>query len=363
MTGYNFQNRYLFYDTETTSNEPTKDDIISFGGVLTEYDVNTRTFKTIDQFHSYVFTRRKISPAAQGIHHISYQMIVGQPSFPEMISNFRCWIQKHKQDHIRLFLIAHNGKRFDDIILYCNFIKHKMDCEEFFNDINIQGFIDTLPLLRSMKKVLPQNLLPKDHETGKVSFSLGTLYRSWCGGDELEGAHDALVDSEALVKVMNNKIVTDRLNISMMFRKHIVRMDKGIKWIKQQAGQSYQQQEDFLRRQNGQQTSEVTPMEMDTDGNMQVVDQALDFEPYTGEEVKARQRLCLNCMCFALMEQNHECQVQPQAFVMAQGKRNIRKRQAMDVTLFKTAEQQYAGMIHNDPNLFQFISRALANHN
>lgn len=358
---HRLHNYYLFYDTETTSNTATKDDIISLGAVLTEYNYNTRQFDTIDQFHSYVFTRRRIDPAAQNIHHISPQMIQGQPTFPEAISAFRLWIKKYKKDSVRMFLVAHNGRRFDDIILYCNFIKHKMDCEEFFNDINIQGFVDTLPLIKDLSKTMDQHELPRDPETGKVSFALGVLYRSWCGGGELEGAHDALVDSEALVKVMNTDKVTSRLNVSMMFRKYIVRMDKGTKWIKQQAGQSFQQQEAYIRRQGLGHSDTSAPMEVDLDGKVQVVDQSLGFEDYTGEEMGAKQRLCLNCMCFVLLTHNHQCQVDPQAFVVAQSKRNIRQRQAEGITTAYNLGLSGTGSVHNDPRLFQWLSYTLAN--
>ena len=308
-----FTNFFAFWDVESTSKEPTEDDIISIGCVLTRYD--GKKFLKIDEFHTYVHTVKAIDPIAESIHHISKQMLNGQPKFVEAMSLFKSWINQWIDDdpNARVILLAHNGSRFDDIMLFCNFVSNRMDFEGFLSDIKCYGFVDTLKMLRTMFKSKSICDLPKDCVTQKVSFTLGNCYKSWCNGLDLEGAHDALVDSQGLHSIFNCDRVTGNLDRMIMF-KHVNSRVKCLKQIKQAAGMKFQQREEYTRREwQREQDIENSTDEFETIQN-EFIDVCIpvvwENKPY---DMRSNSRLCLNCMSFFKEGQHKMCVKIPQS--------------------------------------------------
>jgi DNA polymerase III epsilon subunit-like protein len=281
-----FVTRVFIWDTETTGAIPLEDDIISLGGVLCTIDSNK--FVSIDSFHSFVQTNKTIDAAAQAVHHIAKRDLDGAPTFPEMIRSLRVFLQGlQPEPHARLLLLAHNGTQFDDLILYANFVQHRMDFEEFLRDIRVYGFVDSLKYLRVLLKGCVYDQQPKDASTGRVSFALGHCYQTYCG-DSLENAHNALADSEGLLKVLNSDCVSSKITLQNLF-KNVVKLDKAVKWVKQKAGVAFQAKEEAMRQ---------APALPSGEGGA-----AHDSE-WTDEPIFERQvcasdfRLCLNCMSF-----------------------------------------------------------------
>lgn len=295
-----FTNQFLFYDTETTGNKPTEDDIISLGAVLCTYE--NKTFHVVDDFHSYVHTDRKIDPAAQMVHHISKHMLQGQPKFPDIMRTFKTFLTQHQTPTTRVVFVAHNGSKFDDIILYCNFVKHNMNFDNFLKDVKCHGFLDTLTYIKSLFKTCSSDEKPKDSKTGRESFALGHCFTSFCGGHALDGAHDALVDAKALYQIFNSPVILSKVSLREMLKSMVPKI-KAVKVVKEKAGVAIQaREENTLKRSNPDYNDEKQPVSLT---NVPIFSVNED----TASSEKGPVRLCLNCMTFVSMETHRTCDI------------------------------------------------------
>jgi hypothetical protein len=307
-----FKNFYVFWDVESTSKVPTEDAIISIGAVLCTFD--ERKFKKIREFHTFVATRRKIDAIAQSIHHISKRDLMHAPSFKDAITMFKTWILDHTswdRNNSRVILMAHNGSRFDDVILFCNFVQNKLDFDEFLEDIHCYGFVDTLKMLNTLFKKKPKSKAPKDANTERVSFMLGTCYQSFCGGDVLENAHNALADSQALFEIYNSECVLPMLNLLTIF-KFVTPKHKAVQQVKQTAGIRFQRKSEFTRMEK---FKEANKREDEKDTVVKYY-RTVDSCPSVWEDAsvydkktQTSNRLCLQCMSFYILGTHEMCSV------------------------------------------------------
>lgn len=276
---------YIFYDTETTGKLPKSDDIISLGASYTRLEKDDSkegqyyTFKKFDDFHTYIWTNKTIPDAAIGIHHITKERLKNMyydvppemdppppeqaPEFPLAMQMLEEWVQKwnktSKTSYLRVIWVAHNGKGFDDQIVFCNAVRHGVNIERFYQNTRTFGFLDTLPTFRHMQKHikeanteeerlrLGQNSLPRKSDTKKISYKLGDCYKSWCGGDELEGAHDALVDTLALIDCCNSSTIQPYV-LPTTIMSFMIHRDKALQNIRSKVGRSYQEMETKVKR-------------------------------------------------------------------------------------------------------------------
>jgi DNA polymerase III epsilon subunit-like protein len=309
-----FRNLFLIYDVESTSNKPTEDDIISLGAILCEY--KNKKFESLFEYHSYVSTHKRIDPQAQAVHHISQEDIKDAPSLQNMIQDLTNRMKPFISDpKDRVILVAHNGRKFDDLILYCNFISKRIDFEEFLSNIRYYGSLDSLVLLKSIfKHEKDFNKLPKDCKTNRISFALGNCYESFCGGKSLEGAHDALIDSKALLSVLNSECITARININLILD-HIEKKEKTLSLIKKSAGLAFKKMEDFYKNERSCDTSSEqisSLMEMEDILSTEPFFHDVKFNHMNYEHLFKNDpqfRLCLNCMTFVSMSQHNTCSV------------------------------------------------------
>jgi len=316
-----FVDHYFFFDTETSGNKCTEDDIISFAGILCKYE--NGKFHPVDEFNSFVSTNKKIDPAAQAIHKISKSDLRGAPCFPDVMRAVRGFLQEHQpQSNARLFLVGHNISKFDNIILYCNFVQHRMDFDQFLKDIKCSGFLDTLKYLRTLFKNCAYKDAPKDAATGKVSYALGHCYKSFCGAEELEGAHDALIDSRAMLDVVNSAPVCGRISLQNLF-KNIVKKKKEVSWIKQTAGVAFQNREDHTRTMKAQdaeieKNAHKESIGNDADDDADKIGEKGQEGPIFEEDFEGNSpdhRLCLMCMKFIMKNVEHaQCELEPKPF-------------------------------------------------
>jgi DNA polymerase III epsilon subunit-like protein len=294
------KNLFLFYDTETTSSEPTVDAIISIGAVLADYSEGK--FCKLGDFHSYISATRPIDPAAEAVHHISASDIAEAPNFCEVMDLFKCWVQTQTKqfESMRLTLMAHNGSKFDDLILFCNFVSNALNFDQFLADIRVHGFVDTLKFIRQLFKGKPDADQPKRPDTGRKSFALGNCYSSFCGGNSLEGAHDALVDSQALFDIFTSDCVRPMFDIFSLF-KFVVSKEKALDAIKRSAGVAFQQMEERARQQ-------AIDDNIIAEGGMpDIPNQAVACDPIWDKSSDDSVRLCLCCMQFVSMSEHAEC--------------------------------------------------------
>ncbi len=298
MANQPFKNYYLVWDTESTGNKVNEDDIISIGGVLAKYENNR--FTQIGEFHSFISTSRAIDPAAAAVHHITKAQLLGEPNFAEVMKKLSQWLKQYlTEPNARLIMMAHNGRKFDEIILYTNFVRYMLDFDQFLQEIRAYGFVDTLPMLRELLKNCPAVEQPKDASTGRISFALGHCYASFCQGS-LENAHNALADSKGLFAIINAECVTSKLCLSLLFKNFVWKKDRAVKMIKQSAGVFFKMKEESTRQ--AKIPCEVkTADELPTEPIFEQLPAASDY------------KLCLNCMTFTKLNEHLRCVVAPVA--------------------------------------------------
>jgi len=274
-----FETYILWYDTECTTNVNTDARVISIGARMTKYDPVQKEFKCLcPGFHSYVYSDRESDAAAFAVHKITNDKLMNAPRFPEAIQLLSDYIKPFVTSRVRIYLAAHNGFGFDNVVMFCNCAIHRLNFEQFLTENRIEGFIDSLPLFRNVFKNRPEEECPKDPVTGRGSYALGICYQSWCNKAELEGAHDALVDTQALIDVCNSPTVSKLLTMGSLLSKPSYRKrTDGLKQIRQTAGPKFQQDQDRAKYQNA-------PMEVP----------ALTDQPIWDAEG----RFCLNCVSF-----------------------------------------------------------------
>jgi DNA polymerase III epsilon subunit-like protein len=209
---------FAFYDTESTGLSPQDDHIISIGCVLCLFS-KTKGFEPLAEFHQYIKTTRRMDPVAAAVHHITPQMLNEQgQSFEDVMIALKTWFQETASGlgrPVRTLLMAHNGHGFDDLIWYCNMktrvpestsSSFKLTYESLMTALHIHASVDTMKLLRFLMKDELVDKCPKNSNQ-KVEFTLGTCFSFFCQKGEISGAHDALVDTWALVDVMNSPTV------------------------------------------------------------------------------------------------------------------------------------------------------------
>jgi DNA polymerase III epsilon subunit-like protein len=270
-----FTDRFLFYDTECTTNIPTNANVISIGAQMTEYHALQKKFVPLGPgFHSYVFSEKESEPAAFAVHKITRDQLANAPRLPEAIQLLQEYIQPFLSQGVRLYLLAHNA-RFDNTVMFCNFFRHRLMFETFLKDLRVEGFIDTLSMFRKIFAGKDPSECPKDAVTGKIGFALGVCYQSLCGGEQLQGAHDALVDTLALIDICNTPIIAQSTTKATLFS-FVVKREQGMKQIRQSAGMKFQitQQQALVQK---------------------------EPNPVQGEDEPiwdAEKRFCLNCVAF-----------------------------------------------------------------
>lgn len=285
-----FSTDIFIWDTETTGNKPLEDDIISLGGVLVTFDPHTKMCISKADFHTYIDTYRQIDTVAQEIHHISKSDLSNQPRFPEALQILETFLCSHHTPNSRIVFMAHNGSKFDNIILYTNCVAHRINFDDFLSRVRCHGFVDSLCLLKALFKN-SQHEEPCDR-TKRVSYALGACYTSFCNGKTLEGAHDALTDSRGLLEIMNSSCVSSKMSLTHLF-KYVIPREKAVKQIKQSAGMTFQNREDHTRQIQVEDEEKKHP--------------ALEPIYDTTEVTDACALLCLNCMKYVTKNKHIKC--------------------------------------------------------
>jgi DNA polymerase-3 subunit epsilon len=129
--------RPIFYDTETTGIDPSKDKIIE----LAAYDpIENKTFSCL------INPEIPIPPETTNIHHITDDMVKDSQKFAEIIPS---WIEFCKGNTL---LIAHNNDAFDQPFLQTEFKRCNVSMPKW-------AFLDSLKWARKYRKDLPRHAL------------------------------------------------------------------------------------------------------------------------------------------------------------------------------------------------------------
>jgi DNA polymerase-3 subunit epsilon len=170
MRALRLERPLVIFDTETTGTDPKFDRIVEFAGVKLHPDGRREVMRTL------VDPKTPIPPEASRIHGITDEMVQGAPTLVETAADILKFLDGSD-------LAGYNVQRFDIPILQAELARAEME----------------LPL-EGVRVVDPQviffNREPRD---------LQAAVRFYCGRD-LEGAHGALVDSEATLDVLEAQL-------------------------------------------------------------------------------------------------------------------------------------------------------------
>lgn len=250
---------YTFWDVETTGRNPTSVDMISVAFVITrlvptavqdsgeDAARTVLTFKRVAAFHSYIKPVEKIEKGAQMVHGITNEALERARTFVDVLKDVVAFFQTFATGGRSVVLIAHNGRNYDNLVMYSNMVRRKVDNipNVFTRDLRCGGFLDTLPLLREIFKDTPKELRPTN-SNGRESYALGNCYRCFCTEEDFN-AHDALADTQALCDVMNSSRVTSLCSLDTIAR-HTSPIHAEMKRIKTKVSMAIVIQEEKQKR-------------------------------------------------------------------------------------------------------------------
>ncbi len=160
----------IFFDLETTGVSITQDRIVQIGAIKVMPDGKEEIKNVL------INPTIPIPPGATAVHGISDEEVKDKPKFRQIAKSFAAWLAGCD-------LAGYNSDNFDIPMLI-----------EEFNRVGIPfpapdtNFIDVLKIERKVN-----------------GHTLGATYERYTG-EELEGAHDALIDIYATIKIFNKQL-------------------------------------------------------------------------------------------------------------------------------------------------------------
>ena len=180
----------LAFDLETTGLDVKTNEIVQIAVVIANSERDQK-------FSSLVLPSGDIPVEASNIHGFTREVLVarGARPFPDVWAECESWLHDTLASDTRpLVWAAHNGAKFDvPILRRC--VYEATGRESPLLSTPRASFVDTLSMARS---AMPRRA--KELGWSARPYTLGSLYQS-ISGESLEGAHDALVDTEALARV------------------------------------------------------------------------------------------------------------------------------------------------------------------
>ena len=160
----------IFFDLETTGVSITKDRIVQIGAVKVFPDGKEEEKNVV------INPTIPIPPGATAIHGISNEEVKDKPKFKQIAKSFHAWLSGCD-------LAGYNSDNFDIPMLIEEFSRVGMPFPE-----PETHFIDVLKIERKIN-----------------GHTLGATYQRYTG-EELEGAHDALIDIYATIKIFHKQL-------------------------------------------------------------------------------------------------------------------------------------------------------------
>ncbi|MFT6321861.1 MAG: DNA polymerase-3 subunit epsilon [Granulosicoccus sp.] len=160
----------VFFDLETTGVSITQDRIVQIGAIKVNPD-GTEEIKNV-----LVNPTIPIPAGATEIHGISDADVQDKPLFRQVAKSFASWLSGCD-------LAGYNSDNFDVPMLIEEFMRVEIAFPE-----KETKFIDVLKIERKVN-----------------SHKLGETYQRYTG-EELEGAHDALIDIYATIKIFHQQL-------------------------------------------------------------------------------------------------------------------------------------------------------------
>lgn len=189
---------FVFYDTETTGISTAFDQILQFGAILTDGNLNIlERFEIRSQIQPHVI----MSPGAMLVTGVSFRQARDQnlPSHYDMVRIIR---EKLSQWSPAIF-IGYNSIAFDEELLRQALYQTLHDPFITNKHGNQRG--DAMQLIKGVAQFAPECLTIPKKLNGKPNFKLDAL--SPANGFNHQNAHDAMADVEALIHLC--RIISD----------------------------------------------------------------------------------------------------------------------------------------------------------
>ncbi|MFK7980452.1 MAG: exonuclease domain-containing protein [Saprospiraceae bacterium] len=160
----------IFFDLETTGVSVTKDRIVQIGAIKVMPDGSEEVKNVL------INPTIPIPPGATAVHGVSDAEVKDKPKFKQIAKSFAAWLAGSD-------LAGYNSDNFDIPLLIEEFNRAGITFPE-----PETNFIDVLKIERKVN-----------------GHTLGATYKRYTG-EELEGAHDALIDIYATIKIFNKQL-------------------------------------------------------------------------------------------------------------------------------------------------------------
>ena len=163
-------NPLLFFDLETTGLNIACDRIVEIAAVKVFPDGH------IEEKRRYINPEMPIPKEAQDVHHITDEMVKGQPTFRQIAKSLAQWMEGCD-------IAGYNSTKFDIPLLAEEFLRAGVEFD-----------------FRKRKLIDVQNIFHKMEQRTLVA-----AYAFYCNKD-LEGAHSALEDAKATYEVLKAQL-------------------------------------------------------------------------------------------------------------------------------------------------------------
>lgn len=154
-----------------------------------------RTLVTKTTFVTYVNPCVPMNAKASEVTKITDDMLVCAPRFKDACTSFFEWIVALGGDEV--FLAAHNGAGFDYVLMHEEMLRNGLRPDKMYSAVH--RFVDSLTY--AQKGDMNKDGFRMNKSGRAVSNAQGDIYYSLFG-EELTGAHDAMVDVNGLARIL-----------------------------------------------------------------------------------------------------------------------------------------------------------------
>jgi len=192
----------VFLDIEHTGHPVYYADMMQFGAVAHYFDQGAFTATPALTFVEDTYTAQTINFALGPHFHQSFlrSRLRDASQFADVMAAFKLELTNvmHSLKCSSCMFVGHNIFKCDAVVLQCQFARIGVQFEQFLEDVNCLGCVDTMQLSQSIPALQD------------VKKSVGGLYNH-IFKTELLGAHDALVDARATAALVMSPLFQARL--------------------------------------------------------------------------------------------------------------------------------------------------------
>lgn len=191
---------FVFYDTETTGTNTAFDQILQFGAIKTDQDLNElERFEIRCRLLPYVVP----APGAMRVTGVTVEQLT-DPALPSHYEMVRMIIAKMAEWSPAIF-IGHNSLGFDEHLLRQAF--YKTLHPPYLTNTNGNCRTDSLRMIQAVARFAPNVLSVPLSDSNRQVFKLDQLAPA--NGFDHSAAHDAMADVEATIYMC--QLVAERL--------------------------------------------------------------------------------------------------------------------------------------------------------